>query len=282
MSTKSILAGGLLAAGLVAGATGQASALTLKVTITNIAPTGGTYLTPVWVGFHNGSFDSYDGGAASAPELEALAEDGNTAPISGVFGANGTLAATGTTQTGTRVQATLGGLLAPGASTMGTFSVDTAGANRYLSYASMVLPSSDYYVANGNPLAHDLSALTVGDTLSFFIGAPGTVNDAGTEVNDFATSAGNPLFGIGGGQTGPDQGADEGGVNVNVSAPYANFLTQPSGGVPAELNFNNYDNGIARVDVEAVPLPAPIMLMGAVMAGAGLIARRKRKSKSKS
>ncbi len=200
--TKSILAGGLLAAALATGAVGQASALTLKVTITNIAPAGGLYLTPVWVGFHNGSFDSYDGGTASAAELEALAEDGNTGPLSGVFGTKGTLVATGTTQTGTRVQATLGGLIAQGASAMGTFSVDTSGAN---------------------------------------------------------------------------QGADEGGVNVNVSAPYANFLNQPSGGVAPELDFNNYQNGIARVDVEAVPVPAPIALMGAVIAGAGFVARRKRR-----
>ena len=276
MRVQSILSAAAVAA-LVAGLSGQASALSLKVTITNIAPNGGTFLTPVWVGFHNGSFDSYDGGSASAPELEALAEDGNTAPISNVFGANGTLVATGTAQTGARVQGTLGGLLAPGASTMGTFQVDNAGANRYLSYASMVLPSSDYYVANGNPLAHDLSGLNIGDTLSFFIGAPGTVNDAGTEVNDFATSAGNPLFGIPGGQGGPNQGADEGGVNVNVASPFSNFLNIPTGGVAPELNFNNYQNGIARVDVEAVPVPAPVMLMGAVMAGAGFVARRKAK-----
>lgn len=275
MRMKSLLSCAAVAATISVTAA-QASAITLKVTVTNIAPTGGVYLTPVWVGFHNGSFDSYDGGTASAPELEALAEDGNTGPLSGVFGANGTLVATGTTQTGSRMQATLGGLLAPGASTMGSFTVDTTGANRYFSYASMVLPSSDYYVANGNPLAHDLSGLMVGDITSFFIGAPGTVNDAGTEVNDFATSAGNGLFGIAGGQTGPNQGADENGVNVNISAPFANFLNQPSGGVPAELNFNNYQNGIARVDVEAVPLPAPIAMMGAALVGAGFFARRRK------
>jgi hypothetical protein len=142
----------------------------------------------------------------------------------------------------------------------------------------MVLPSSDYYIANGNPLAHDLSGLTIGNTLSFFIGASGTVNDAGTEVNDFATSAGNPLFGIPGGQGGPNQGADENGVNTNVSVPFANFLNQPAGGVPSELNFNNYQNGIARVDVEAVPVPAPLVLMGGLLAGAGLFARSKRQA----
>ena len=96
-------------------------------------------------------------------------------------------------------------------------------------------------------------------------------------MNDFATSAGNGLFGIPGGQGGPNQGADQNGVNVNVASPYANFLNPPGGGVAPELNFNSYQNGIARVDVEAVPVPAPIMLMGAVIAGAGFVARRRRK-----
>ena len=167
MRIHSVLSAAATAA-LIAGAASQASALSLKVTITNIAPAGGTILTPVWVGFHNGSFDSYDGGTASAPELERLAEDGNTAPLSSVFGANGTLVATGTAQVGTRVQDTLGGLLTPGNFVTNTFAVDNTGANRYFSYASMVLPSNDYYIANGNPLAHDLSSLTLGDTLSFF------------------------------------------------------------------------------------------------------------------
>ena len=277
MRIKTLLSGAAVAA-VISIAAAQASAISLKVTITNIAPTGGVYLTPVWIGFHNGSFDSYDGGTASAAELEALAEDGNTGPISGVFASGGTLVTTGTAQTGTRVQTTFGGLLAPGASVMGTFNVDNTGANQYFSYASMVLPSSDYYVANGNPLAHDLSGLTVGSSTSFFIGAPGTVNDAGTEVNNFATSAGNGLFGIAGGQSGANQGANEGGVNTNVTSPFASFLNQPIGGVAPELNFNNYQNGIAHVDVEAVPLPAPIAMMGAVMVGAGLFARRRNKA----
>lgn len=30
------------------------------VNIENLAPQQGTFLTPVWVGFHNGNFDIYD------------------------------------------------------------------------------------------------------------------------------------------------------------------------------------------------------------------------------
>ena len=276
MRIKSMITGSVLATAISVLAA-PASAISIDITITNIAPAGGVYLTPVWVGFHNGSFDSYDGGTASAPELEALAEDGDTAPISGVFGANGTLVATATAQTGTRVQDTLGGLLAPGGTVTQRFQVDLNSANRYLSYASMVLPSSDYYIANGNPLAHDLLTLLAGGSTSFFIGAPnGGVNDAGTEVNDFATSAGNPLFGIPGGQSGPNQGANENGVNANVVGdPYGGFANQPVGGVASSLDFNSYDNGIARVDIAVAPVPGSVVLMVSAFAGAGFIARRR-------
>ncbi len=55
------------------------------VPIENLAPENGTFLTPFWVGFHNGNFDTYDRNAPISPALESLAEDGNTAPISQEF-----------------------------------------------------------------------------------------------------------------------------------------------------------------------------------------------------
>ncbi|MFK7887538.1 MAG: spondin domain-containing protein [Gammaproteobacteria bacterium] len=261
--------------------TSQAAfATSVQVTITNNAPTGGVYLTPVWVGFHDGSFDSYDGGTASAPALEALVEDGNTGPISDVFA--GTLV--GDAVDG-RVQGTLGGgPVAPGQTVTQTFELSADGSNQYFSYASMVLPSNDYYVANGNPFAHSLASIFNGmvNEIVFNIGTPGTVNDAGTEVNDFATSAGNGLFGLPGGQTGPNQGADEGGVNANVVGdPFAGFLNTPAGLDLSLFNFNDsslYANGIATVRislVNPVPVPAALPLFAAGLSMLGFM-RRKR------
>jgi len=120
--------------------------------------------------------------------------------------------------------------VAPGQTVTLTIDLANDGSNNYFSYASMVLPSSDYFVANGNPLAHSIAAVLNGTAseLTFNIGTAGTVNDAGTEINDFATTAGNGLFGIPGGQGGPNQGADEGGVITNVMGnPYASFLNLP-------------------------------------------------------
>ncbi len=235
----------------------SASPVQLKVEINNIAPADGVSLTPVWVGFHDGSFDSYDSGSASSAAIEAIAEDGNTDPISNSF--SGTSGGVQGVVLGSEPP-----LINPGESGTSTFTVDNAGnSNSYFSYASMVLASSDYFIANGDPLEHDISSILDGseNEITFFIGAPGTVHDAGTEVNDFNTSAGNELVtGLPAGQTGPNQGADENGVITNVDNAYANFLNIPNGFDLSGLDFNQYPNGIASVTISAVPIPGALPL----------------------
>ena len=98
-------------------------------------------------------------------------------------------------------------------------------------------------------------------TISFNIGTVGTVNDAGTEVNDFLFSPGN---GIPGGD--PTGGAVEGGVITNVVGdPFAGFLNNP--GTGGALNFNdlaNYANGITTITISMVPAPAPVPVPAAL------------------
>ncbi len=59
------------------------------ISITNNSPLGSVYLTPVWMGFHDGSFDSYDSGAVASAGIEAISEDGNPGPISNLFDSAG-------------------------------------------------------------------------------------------------------------------------------------------------------------------------------------------------
>ncbi|HHO59075.1 MAG TPA: VPLPA-CTERM sorting domain-containing protein [Thiotrichales bacterium] len=260
-----------------------AQAAQVKVTITNNAPAGGVALTPVWVGFHNGSFDLFNSGEAASSELESLAEDGNASGISSVFGANGTLAASGTAAAGNRVQGMVGGApITAGSTVSAMFNLSGNLDNQYFSYASMVLPSSDYFIANGDPFEYDLGDLFAnGGSISFNIGVFGDVNDAGTEVNDFTTSAGNGLFpGLPPMQGAANTGADENGVVHDVLDPYANFLNTPNGFDLTNFDFSSYNlypHGIATVTISAVPVPAAAWLMGSGLIGLVGVARRHNK-----
>ncbi len=209
------------------------------VKVSNLSPSRGTFLTPVWVGIHDGTFDSYDGGSpANVPlggvEIERLAEDGNTGPITETFddlmeGAP---------------QATIpgpAGPLAPGDFQSITLNVDPE-LDRFFSYASMIIPSNDAFVANGNPLAHELfddSGAFIG--ASFFVSGDET-NDAGTEVNDEIAS--NVAFLN---QTAPNTGTPENGV---VITPFSGFapagtLAYPDGILNYPVFANAAVNGAA-------------------------------------
>lgn len=222
------------------------------VKVSNLSPSRGTPLTPIWVGFHDGSFDSYDGGSpASVPlggdEIERLAEDGNTGPISATFAAI----------TGDAPQATIagpGGPLAPGDCQAVTFNLDPE-SDRYFSYASMIIPSNDAFIANGNPFAHQLF-----DDDGDFVGTSFVVsgdesNDAGTEVNDEIAS--NSAFLN---QGAPNVGVAENGV---VVTPFPGFaapgsLTYPNGvlnyPIFARAAVNGENDRLLGVDFQYVDL----------------------------
>ena len=260
---------------LLVGATAYAS-VELQVTVTNNGPSNGVALTPVWVGFHDGSFDSYNGGLTSQPGLEQIAEDGSTATISADFqggytyidntSGTPTSARVLSSQAGSeRVDGTIGSAMGPppiqaGESASASFTIATDGSNRYFSYVSMVLPSNDFFVANGSPFAIDLMSLYDGEgEVSVNVGGfnASPVNDAGTEAESYVTSAANGLFGLAGGQTGPDSPAGSLGLpiaNVLGANPLdaLNFVEGPQPG----FDFNNgqlYPNGIATITITAVP-----------------------------
>ncbi|MEM1190572.1 MAG: spondin domain-containing protein [Pseudomonadota bacterium] len=223
------------------------------VTVENAQPSRGVFLTPPWLGIHDGSFDSYDGGApASVPlggdEIERLAEDGDNSAITATFEA---LLPDAPQVAGLPGP---GGPLAPGDRASTVFRVNPL-VDRYFSYASMIIPSNDFFIANGNPLAHQLfddNGEFVGT--DFIVGGSET-NDAGTEVNDEIAS--NVAFLA---QAAPDVGVTE---NLPVIAPAPGFaapgtLTFPNGvlnhPVFANGDFNDADDPIFRVSFRFLDL----------------------------
>ena len=199
----------------------------LTIEIENLAPTNATLLTPVWFGIHNGTFDTYDRGRPISPGLERLAEDGIVDGINREFN----LAGFGKVQGAVFGSAGTPGPIDPGETGTVTVSVDGSDpTSRYFSYASMILPSNDFWISNGNERAHQIF-----DDQGNFLGADFTVLgsqvlDAGSEVND-EIPMNTAFFG----QQNPNTGVTENGV-VQLAGGFI-----PGGSILSTPKFANAD-----------------------------------------
>ncbi len=171
----------------------------VRVIVENLAPENGTNLTPFWVGFHNGNFDTYDTGRPASAGVESLSEDGRAGILSEEFA----LSNLGT------VDGVVGNAaIAPGQIASNRFILDSDSPEaRYFNYAAMILPSNDAFIANGNPKARRIFNPSGEFQQTSFIVRGNTVLDAGTENND-EQPANTAFFG----QADDDTGTDENGV----------------------------------------------------------------------
>ncbi len=237
---KGKLIASVLFSTLLASTVSAAPDTRVLLTIENLAPTNGNFLTPHWVGFHNGTFDTYNGGTpadtlplAGSEAIERLAEDGNTQPITGIFK---TLVPDG-------VQATVvgpTGPLGPGEVTQRVFLLDSlSGNHRFFSYASMVIPSNDFWYSNGNPQANEIFDAQGNLVANPFIVTNEDLLDAGTEVND-EIPANTAFFG----QQAPNTGVDENSVIVDFP-DFEGFRPAGSGGILDDPRFSGANFRVA-------------------------------------
>jgi Ca2+-binding RTX toxin-like protein len=199
----------------------------LTIEIENLAPTNGTLLTPVWFGFHNGNFDTYDRGRPASPGIERIAEDGNVDVINREFNLAGFGMVQGTVQ---GLQGTPGPI---DSGETASFTVTLDGSNstsRYFSYASMIIPSNDFFISNGNERAHEIFDAQGNFLGSDFIVLGNQVLDAGTEVND-EVPANTAFFG----QQTPNTGVTENGV-IQLATGFI-----PGGSILSTPRFANAD-----------------------------------------
>ena len=214
----------------------------VRVSIKNSSSTNGTFLTPVWVAFHDGIFDTYDVGELASAGLEQIAEDGDSSTLSQEFAA----VATGFDAVVTNPEGFAGApLFDPGFASQQVFDLDAS--NKYFSYATMVLPSNDAFVANANPKGHQLFDEN-GKFHSINIGVFGSqVRDAGTESN---TESDAPFFNQAAPNTGDttsDPVSVHPGFNGSVGNPDATPQVFLAGTNPPGFTF---DQTIADFTIE--------------------------------
>ena len=213
----------------------------IRIAVQNTSPTGGTFLTPFWFAAHDEGFDVFNLGEASSAGLEALAEDGNFAPINEEVTAFDADAVTG---------AVLGanGPIATAERTATTVTIDGT-QNAYISLAAMILPSNDAFVGTEEEikLFDETGAFTGVKNITF---EGSDVLDAGTEENTELDAAFIN-------QMGPNTGEDENGV-VTV---HEGFLPEGEGTIlggtnaagafidPEVADFTQEGAGIATVHI---------------------------------
>ena len=162
-----------------------------EVTITNISH--GEFFTPAIVASHKKGTSLFSLGSPASAELEILAEGGDTNPLkNSLLGSGAALDV-----------AQAGGALPPGQSV--TLTVRMNEDNDYISFASMLVPSNDAFVAvNGIRVGKAKKGVTIYSP----------AYDAGSEINDeLCVSIPGPGFVCSGEGSNPESG--EGFVHVH-------------------------------------------------------------------
>lgn len=232
----------------------------VRVTFENLQPSDGFFLTTVFGGFHDGSFDIFDPNSAASSSLELLAEDGLVSGLQSDFTANGV-----GQQTTFGNAAGFGGapFLDPGEASSQLLDLDSD--SRFFNFATMVIPTNDAFFGNGTAIEilDDNGVFTGNQTFTLGLA---DIWDAGTEVNDGEGAAFSTAGGI---------SSDEGGV-VTLGPDLSNL----DGFATAAGTTVNFDSAASspflRVTIESVAVPEPtaISLMG-VFGMLGLFRRQR-------
>ena len=246
------------------GAIGAVSvAQTIEVTFENLLASDSNAFTPVFFGVHDGGFDLFDPGGTVSAGLEEVAELGSTGTLAGEFAGTGGAISS---------QTTGGGPILGGQDRTVSFDLSAVGGEAFLTFATMVVPTNDLFIGNGNQ-----TGIRVLNSDGSFAGPivieilGGQIWDAGTEVNN-ADNGAAFLSGVDG-----TAGEAEGGVaslffNDDNAESYLESLvgrTTAPGFVIGET-FGASDV-IARITIVPTPGVAAIGLVA--LAGA---ARRRR------
>ncbi len=238
--------------------TAHGAPVELRVTVRNLAPANSISFAPLRVGFGNGTFDSFNAGEAATAPIISIAEGGSGSDWFPAFAAAEPGATLGT------VVGMPAGPLLPGASASTTFTVDPA-MNRYFTFASMAVPSNDYFIGNDSPTQYELFDAMGQLNLTSIAQSASDIWDAGSEADSIANAA----FIVG---SNNDLRIDQGGVVSFDFEGLSIFNGQTTAaGYTLDLQLTS-STPVYSISFEVVPAPGALALLGL----GALVSRRRR------
>jgi hypothetical protein len=240
---------------------GNAQSVQIRVTVENLAPANSISFAPLRIGFNSGVYDSFSNGQAASAAIISVAEGGSGADWFPAFAAGDPTATLGT------VVPNPAGPLTPGLTGSAIFTVDPS-INSFFTFASMVVPSNDYFIGNDSPTQYRLFD-AMGDLAITSITQHGReIWDAGSETTDAANAA---FLAIGdNGLRTPQNGV--------VSFDFADLATFNGLTTAAGYAFDSQltaDTEVYRISFAVVPEPATLGLLALGGIGVATIARRR-------
>ncbi|MFO0522159.1 MAG: spondin domain-containing protein [bacterium] len=234
-----------------------AAQLNVIVTVRNLAPANSVSFAPLQLGFHNGTSDAFTNGQVATAPIISVAEGGAGTAWRQAFSAAEPNATVGV----------VGGLLQPGESRSTSFRVDSA-ANPFFTFATMVVPSNDFFIGNDSPTRYRLFDNAGNLLITSIAQTAGQIWDAGSETFDPAAAAfvGNN-----------DLRTPQGGVVGFDFSELSGFNGLLTGAGYTFQSALLADTGIYQIEFATtpIPIPAPIGLLAAGLVAMGAVARRR-------
>ena len=251
--TKKLFIATVLAT-VVSLAPNQTNAQTIRVTVENLNPSGGLFLTPVWFGLHDGSFDSFDLGGTASASIKAIAEGGDVSGLQSDFSAASATSVQGvvTDPSGFGSVGMQPPLIDAGNAGTTTFTIANPTSDRFFSFASMVIPSNDAFIGNDNPMAYELF-----DVLGNFNGTR-TIDILGNQIWDSGTEENDNLGAAFSADGGTDTATVGGLIGIHPDLTTLLGVNTPVGAITTVPGANDV---VARITITAVPEPSTIMLV---------------------